>query len=67
MMPKGHKLASLAPSPLPLLPPPAPPRPRPAPGQVLNLVLAAGATHKWYRAHFSNYPQGRRALIPWIY
>jgi 3-oxo-5-alpha-steroid 4-dehydrogenase 3 len=33
----------------------------------LNLALAAGATHAWYRARFPGYPRHRRALIPFIY
>eukprot|EP00877_Chromochloris_zofingiensis_P002251 jgi/Chrzof1/12026/Cz06g18170.t1 len=32
-----------------------------------NLVLAAAATHSWYRAHFKTYPLQRKALIPLVW
>ena len=35
--------------------------------QVCNLVLAAGAAHKWYRRKFEVYPRSRRALVPLMY
>lgn len=35
--------------------------------QVSNLMLAAGPTHAWYKAHFKSYPEARKALIPFIY
>ncbi len=31
-----------------------------------NLVPRALATHRWYRAHFPDYPPERRALLPFI-
>lgn len=34
---------------------------------VVNLVLAAGATHKWYFRTFKNYPRRRRALVPGVF
>lgn len=34
--------------------------------QGVNLVLAANATHKWYRRNFKAYPPARRALIPFL-
>ncbi|BDA45211.1 Polyprenol reductase 1 [Coccomyxa sp. Obi] len=34
---------------------------------VANLLLAAGPTHRWYRGHFKQYPENRRALIPFLY
>lgn len=37
------------------------------PTQVVNLVLAAGPTHQWYKATFPSYPANRRALVPWLY
>lgn len=33
----------------------------------VNLVLAAGATHKWYRRRFKAYPPARKALIPFVF
>lgn len=33
---------------------------------VCNLVLAAQATHRWYRKKFEDYPTHRRALIPYV-
>ena len=35
--------------------------------QVANLLLAAGPTHRWYKGHFKQYPENRRALIPFLY
>lgn len=36
--------------------------------QVTNLVLAAGATQRWYLSTFpSSYPKHRRALIPGVF
>lgn len=35
--------------------------------QVLNLVLAANATHEWYHKKFPDYPKQRKALIPFVY
>jgi protein-S-isoprenylcysteine O-methyltransferase Ste14 len=32
-----------------------------------NLVPRARAQHRWYRANFPDYPQSRKALIPFIY
>ncbi len=37
------------------------------PTQVINLVLAADATHRWYVEHFKTYPRGRRALVPFVF
>lgn len=34
---------------------------------VVNLVLAADATHAWYLRTFAAYPKRRRALVPFIY
>ncbi|KAH7430732.1 hypothetical protein KP509_08G012000 [Ceratopteris richardii] len=34
---------------------------------VLNLSIAAGHTHKWYKRKFENYPKSRKAIIPFIY
>lgn len=34
---------------------------------LLNLVLAAGATQRWYRTQFPAYPRGRKALVPFIF
>ncbi len=31
-----------------------------------NLVPRALAHHRWYRQHFLDYPQERKALIPWL-
>lgn len=31
-----------------------------------NLVPRAFATHRWYRARFPDYPQERRALVPFL-
>jgi len=33
----------------------------------LNLALAAGATHAWYRKRFPGYPRRRRALLPFLF
>ena len=35
--------------------------------QVCNLVLAARATHAWYRLHFGAYPPSRKALVPLLW
>ena len=35
--------------------------------QVSNLLLAAGMTQEWYRAHFKTYPRDRRAVLPFLY
>jgi hypothetical protein len=35
--------------------------------QAVNLVLAAAATHKWYRRRFKAYPAARKALIPFLF
>jgi len=35
--------------------------------QLVNLVLAAGATQRWYHSMFTFYPRVRKALIPGIY
>lgn len=35
--------------------------------QMINLVLAADATHIWYKENFPEYPRRRRALIPFLY
>ena len=32
-----------------------------------NLVPRARATHAWYRSHFPNYPEDRKALLPGIW
>lgn len=32
-----------------------------------NLVPRAKATHAWYREHFDDYPDERRALIPYVW
>ena len=38
------------------------------PPQVVNLVPAADASHRWYKDTFPHtYPKGRRALLPWIW
>jgi steroid 5-alpha reductase family enzyme len=34
---------------------------------VANLVPRARSHHRWYQQHFDNYPDGRRALVPWIW
>jgi protein-S-isoprenylcysteine O-methyltransferase Ste14 len=34
---------------------------------VTNLVPRARSHHQWYRQHFVNYPNKRRALVPWIW
>mmetsp|Transcript_17269 Transcript_17269/g.51724 ORF Transcript_17269/g.51724 Transcript_17269/m.51724 type:complete len:306 (-) Transcript_17269:5708-6625(-) len=34
---------------------------------VCNLVLAAGATHAWYRRQFKAYPPSRKALVPLVW
>eukprot|EP00884_Botryococcus_braunii_P002399 jgi/Botrbrau1/1215/Bobra.0163s0023.1 len=34
---------------------------------VINLLLAAGPTHDWYRRTFPNYPRKRWAVIPGLY
>jgi len=31
-----------------------------------NLVPRAMAHHRWYRETFKDYPEGRRALIPYL-
>jgi 3-oxo-5-alpha-steroid 4-dehydrogenase 1 len=31
-----------------------------------NLIPRAISHHKWYRAHFADYPQGRKAVIPFV-
>ncbi len=31
-----------------------------------NLIPRALAHHRWYRAHFANYPPGRKAVIPGV-
>jgi protein-S-isoprenylcysteine O-methyltransferase Ste14 len=31
---------------------------------IANLVPRAQAHHKWYHEHFTNYPQGRKTLVP---
>lgn len=33
----------------------------------VNLVLAAAATHKWYRRRFKAYPLARKALVPLVW
>lgn len=33
----------------------------------VNLVLAAAATHKWYRRRFKAYPPARKALVPFVF
>lgn len=33
---------------------------------VANLLPRALANHKWYYEHFDNYPEKRKALIPWV-
>ena len=35
--------------------------------QVCNLMLAARATHVWYKHKFEDYPAGRYALIPFVF
>lgn len=32
-----------------------------------NLGPRAGSNHKWYRKNFPNYPENRKALIPFVY
>lgn len=34
---------------------------------VVNLVLAAQMTHRWYTSHFKTYPVGRKMLVPFLY
>jgi protein-S-isoprenylcysteine O-methyltransferase Ste14 len=34
---------------------------------VANLVPRAWSHHRWYRAQFADYPEGRRALLPGIF
>lgn len=34
---------------------------------VANLAPRSWSHHKWYQAHFANYPSGRRALLPWLW
>jgi protein-S-isoprenylcysteine O-methyltransferase Ste14 len=34
---------------------------------IANLVPRARSHHQWYRQHFVNYPNKRRALVPWIW
>lgn len=33
---------------------------------IVNLLPRAVANHKWYRSHFPNYPENRKALIPFL-
>ncbi len=33
---------------------------------IANLVPRAISNHKWYREHFSDYPENRKAIIPYI-
>lgn len=35
--------------------------------QGVNLVLAAAATHRWYRRRFKAYPPSRKALVPFVW
>ncbi len=37
------------------------------PSQIVNLALAADATHRWYKATFRTYPKNRKALIPGVW
>jgi 3-oxo-5-alpha-steroid 4-dehydrogenase 1 len=37
------------------------------PLQGANLVLAAAATHRWYRKRFPTYPASRKALVPFVF
>ena len=32
-----------------------------------NLVPRARANHRWYRSHFADYPNERKALIPGVW
>jgi 3-oxo-5-alpha-steroid 4-dehydrogenase 1 len=32
-----------------------------------NLIPRAVVHHRWYRAHFSEYPAGRRAVVPGVW
>ncbi|GAB1396783.1 DUF1295 domain-containing protein [Saprospiraceae bacterium] len=32
-----------------------------------NLIPRAIAHHRWYKQHFSDYPEGRKAVIPFLY
>ena len=32
-----------------------------------NLIPRAAATHRWYHQHFPDYPQQRRALVPFVW
>lgn len=34
---------------------------------VANLAPRCWSHHKWYRAHFDNYPPERKALLPWLW
>ena len=34
---------------------------------IANLVPRAWSHHRWYRQQFDNYPDERRALVPWIW
>lgn len=34
---------------------------------VANLAPRSWSHHKWYRAHFVDYPPGRKALLPWLW
>ncbi|MFA6126771.1 MAG: DUF1295 domain-containing protein [Bacteroidales bacterium] len=33
---------------------------------VANLLPRALSHHKWYKKHFANYPEGRKAIIPFV-
>ena len=33
---------------------------------IVNLLPRAISTHKWYKKHFPDYPQNRKALIPFV-
>ncbi|HMX84253.1 MAG TPA: 3-oxo-5-alpha-steroid 4-dehydrogenase, partial [Saprospiraceae bacterium] len=32
-----------------------------------NLIPRAIAHHRWYKQHFSDYPEGRKAVIPFLW
>jgi 3-oxo-5-alpha-steroid 4-dehydrogenase 1 len=32
-----------------------------------NLVPRARSNHRWYRAHFPDYPPERKAMVPWLW
>lgn len=34
---------------------------------VVNLVMAAAETHRWYKLKFQNYPKKRYAILPFVY